>query len=220
MKKDIVIILGTAHLGTSPGKCSPDGKFREAVYSRQMVEEIAAILQAYGYRVVIDYEPLEPNAQMAGRTPKERQNKELAYRKNKVNALCDKYGKNNCIYVSVHVNGIGNDGKWHDDRGWCVYTSPGKTKSDDLATCIWKAADKNLPHDHKYAIRSDWSDKDPDFEAALYVLTKTACPAVLTENFFQDNREDVAYLNSDEGHHAIERLHVEGIIDYINKFMS
>lgn len=220
MNKEIIIILGTAHLGNTPGKCSPDGKFREAIYSRQIVEAVAAKLQAYGYRVFIDYEQLDPNSKMAGSTPKQRQARELEYRVNIVNSLCKKYGKENCIYVSIHVNGIGTDGKWHDARGWCVYTSPGRTKADDLATCIWNRAEKNIPHVHKNAVRADWSDKDPDFEAALYVLTKTSCPAALTENLFQDNREDVAYLTSDEGRHAIERLHVEGIIDYIQKFMS
>ena len=59
-KSRIVIILGTAHLRTTPGKCSPDGKFFEAIYSRERVEAIAAKLRAYGYRVVIDYESLEP----------------------------------------------------------------------------------------------------------------------------------------------------------------
>ena len=36
MKKP-VIILGTAHLDVTPGKCSPDGRFREPVWSREMV---------------------------------------------------------------------------------------------------------------------------------------------------------------------------------------
>ena len=220
MKKDIIIILGTAHLGNTPGKCSPDGRFREAIYSRQIVEEVASKLQACGYRVFIDYEQLDPNSLMNGSTPKQRQVRELEYRVNIVNSLSKKYGSQNCIYVSIHVNGFGTDGKWHDARGWSVYTSPGKTKSDDLATCIWTAAKKNLHQDHKNALRADWGDKDPDYESSLYVLTKTVCPAVLTENFFQDNREDVAYLTSDEGRHAIERLHVEGIIDYIQKYMS
>ena len=47
------------------------------------------------------------------------------------------------------------------------------------------------------------------------MLKHTLCSAVLTENLFQDNRNDVDYLLSDEGRHAIERLHVEGIIKYI-----
>ena len=46
------------------------------------------------------------------------------------------------------------------------------------------------------------------------MLRKTACPCVLTENFFQDNRDDVAYLLSEEGREDITQLHVAGVIDY------
>lgn len=210
-----IIILGTAHLGTTPGKCSPDKAFREAVYSREVVADLKAIFTSYGYKTFVDYEPLEPNAQMKAANAKSQQNKELTYRVKVVNDLCAKYGKQNCIYISVHVNAAGADGKWHDARGWSIYTSPGKTKSDDLATCIWNAAKRNFPQDHKSAVRADWSDNDPDYEAKFYVLTKTACPAVLTENLFQDNRRDVDFLLSPAGYQAVERTHVEGVITYL-----
>ena len=43
----------------------------------------------------------------------------------------------------------------------------------------------------------------------------TKCPAVLTENLFQDNREDVAYLLSETGKKTIIGLHVNGILNFI-----
>ena len=217
-KKKVIIVLGTAHLATTPGKCSPDGKFKEYHYSREMVKIIKAILEGYGYRVLVDYEADKLPKSMQTPSAKLEQSRELGLRVNYVNEVCRNNGSGNVLYISIHCNAAGADGKWHDARGWSVYTSPGRTKSDDLATCIWNAAKKNLPNDHKNALRADWSDKDPDYEAALYVLTKTNCVAVLTENLFQDNKEDVAYLTSDEGIHAISRLHVEGIIDFIERF--
>ena len=45
------IILGTAHLKSTPGKRSPDGKFREYAYSREVVAAVKAILKDYGYNV-------------------------------------------------------------------------------------------------------------------------------------------------------------------------
>ena len=42
-------------------------------------------------------------------------------------------------------------------------------------------------------IRTDTSDGDRDMESNFYVLKHTSCPAVLTENFFQDNKSDVDY---------------------------
>ena len=50
----------------------------------------------------------------------------------------------------------------------------------------------------------------------LYVLRNTLCPAVLTENLFQDNKADVDFLLSDQGRQAIVNLHSKAIEDYIN----
>ena len=197
------IILGTAHLKSTPGKCSPDKRLREYAYSREIVAAVKAILQDYGYQVFVDIEDDDL---------KVTQSQELCLRCKVVNDLCKAYG--DCIYVSIHVNAAAADGKWHNATGWEIYTTPGRTKSDDLATCIFNAAKYNLK-DKK--MRVDLSDGDPDKEANLYVLKHTLCPAVLTENFFQDNKSDVDYLLSDRGFQEIVRLHVEGILKYIRK---
>ena len=199
----MVIILGTAHQKSIPGKGSPDGKFREYKYSREIVQAVKSILDNMGYKVFIDIE--EDDLKLS-------QSKELSKRCEIVNNLVKKY--KDCIYVSIHVNASGSDGKWHTGTGWEVFTTPGETKSDKLATCLYNAARYNA--DNK-KMRTDYSDGDPDKEAHLYVLKHTNCPAVLTENFFQDNKKDVEYLISAEGFHAIVRLHVEGILRYIKE---
>jgi len=43
------------------------------------------------------------------------------------------------------------------------------------------------------------------------VLRNTACPAVLTENLFQDNRADVEFLSSQAGKEAVATLHLDAI---------
>ena len=214
----MIVILGTAHLETTPGKQSPDGKFRECLYSREIIKMIKNKLESRGYKVFIDYEDLQPNSAMKGSTAKQEQSRELIWRVNYVNNLCTKYGTSNCVYVSVHVNAAGADGQWKNARGWSVYTSPGKTKSDILATYLYEEAKTILPPDNKYYVRSDWSDGDPDYESNFYVLTRTKCPAVLTENLFQDNRDDVAFLSTDEGKKAIVDIHVNGILKYLEKY--
>jgi N-acetylmuramoyl-L-alanine amidase len=211
-KEDILIILGTAHRMREPGKQSPDGRLKECVYSREICREIVAKLQAYGYKAEVDYEPLDlPRASQSNNVKTERI-AELAMRVNYVNEQCRQRGAGNVIYVSVHCNAAGADGKWHDATGWEVLTSVGKTKSDVLATYLFEAAKKNLI---SIKMRPDNSDGDPDKESNLYVLKNTKCPAVLTENLFQDNKADVDYLLSEEGRHSIVRLHVEGIINYL-----
>ena len=64
-------------------------------------------------------------------------------------------------------------------------------------------------------IRKDTADGDSDKESGFYILKHTVCPAVLTENLFQDNREDVDFLLSDEGRQKIVTLHVQGICKYL-----
>lgn len=197
----ITIILGTAHQKSIIGRGSPDGKFKEYKYSREVVQAVRDILKNLGYQVFVDVE--EDDLKLS-------QSKELIHRCKIVNDLVKQY--KNCIYVSIHVNAAASDSKWHDATGWEVYTSVGKTKADELATCLYNAAKFNIK-DKK--MRTDFSDGDADKEAHLYVLKNTNCPAVLTENFFQDNKKDVDYLLSDEGFHEIVRLHVEGILNYI-----
>jgi N-acetylmuramoyl-L-alanine amidase len=231
-KEDAMIILGTAHLGSTPGKCSPDGRLKEAVWSREICKEMCAKLRGTGFKTEIDYEPLNASADMKGATAKIEQNHELAARVNFVNSLCKKHGKANCLYVSIHINAAGADNKWHTAGGFSVYTSKGKTNSDILAEKIYERAFVDLTdydllvykgkktgaYDSKQrAFRMDTSDGDKDMEADFYVLKHTNCPAVLVECMFQDNKSDVEYLLSDAGKHSIMRTIIEGIVDYINK---
>lgn len=181
------IILGTAHLKSTPGKCSPDKKFYEYQYSREICKAVKAILEDLGYKTVIDIEDNDLKLS---------QSQELSLRCRIVNDLQKAY--KNCIYVSIHVNAAGADGKWHNATGWSAYTSVGITASDRLATCLYDAAKKNL---EGKKLRTDYTDKDPDIESNFYILKNTNCPAVLTENFFQDNKDDVDYLTSDLGFH-------------------
>ena len=46
------------------------------------------------------------------------------------------------------------------------------------------------------------------------MLTHTVCPAVLTENLFQDNQADVDFLTSEAGIQAIVQLHKDGIFRF------
>ena len=50
----------------------------------------------------------------------------------------------------------------------------------------------------------------------FWVLRKTNMPAILTENLFMDNKEEVEYLLSEEGKKTIINLHVDGIKQYID----
>ena len=200
----IKIILGTAHLSSTPGKRSPDGKFREYAYSRKVCKAVQEELLSRGVDCVIDY----IDDDMPGLTSSQ----ELVKRVQIVNKLAK---KTDCLYVSIHVNASAKSG-WDKATGFSIYTSPGETKSDILATDIFDEATKLLKPIGK-SLRKDMSDGDPDFEENFYVLRKTICPAVLTENFFQNTKSDVAWLESEEGFKTIVSYHVNGILKYLSR---
>ena len=121
-------------------------------------------------------------------------------------------GSKNVVYISIHIDAMGADGKWHDANGWSVRVSPNASNNSKiLANCLYDAAKSyGLKMRQPTPAQKYWPQ-------SLYVLNSTNCPAVLTENLFQDNRKDVDFLLSEEGKHTIARLHVEGIIKYIEK---
>jgi len=196
------ILIDNGHGVETPGKRSPDGRFREYAFNRLIARAVVEHLTLRGYDAVL----LVP----------EEEDITLPERVCRANRLTCRIGHpvSETILVSIHVNAAGKEDRWYNATGWAVYTYTGHTLSDELATCIFKAAQRNLKG---RKLRTDWSDGDPDIEAPFYIMKHTYCAAVLTENFFMDSRRDLAFLESEEGRKAIVALHVEGIIDYIKK---
>lgn len=192
------ILIDNGHGLNTSGKRSPDGTFREAIYNREIARRIVLNLVDRGY----DAELLVP----------EDDDISLAERVSRVNAYYKDLGKQNVILVSIHVNAAGNGAKWLNATGWSAYTCKGKTQSDKFAECLYQAAIKIFPGRR---IRTDYSDNDPDWEDNFYILRKSHCAAVLSENFFMDNKSDLEYLQSRAGKQAIVDTHVEGIIEYL-----
>lgn len=212
----MVVLIDNGHGSNTPGKCSPDKRLLEYLYAREIARRVERELNLG----MID----------AQRIVQETKDISLAERCRRVNEQCKQHGKENVILVSIHCNAAGGDGKWKSAGGWSVWTSPGKTKADDLATELWNAAQKSLSdyisgfekkkaegaYDSKQKpMRGDWSDGDPDYEAKFYILMHTQCPAVLTESLFQDNKSDCEFLLSEAGMEAITDLHVQGIKNYL-----
>ena len=209
-----IVILGTAHRLREPGKQSPDGRLKECIYSREIVESLRHKLNNAGVRTFVDFSPLDLEKTMQTPSVKLERQRELGLRVNEVNEIAANFGKKNCIYVSIHCDASGSDGKWHDPNGWSVRVSPNASaESRALADKLFKAA-----HDYNLRVRRP-SPTQNYWEQSLYVLNRTICPAVLTENLFQDNLADVDFLLSDLGRHSIERLHFEGIMRYLD-FMN
>ena len=192
------ILIDNGHGNNTAGKCSPDKRFKEYAWNREIAAQVVYGLRKLGY----DAELLVP----------ELYDVSLLERVHRVNVQCQSLGKENVILVSVHGNAAGN-GDWMKARGWSCFTTQGKTKSDTLAEHLYDAAERIFVG-HK--IRTDKSDGDRDWEKAFYICRKSLCPAVLTESFFYDNKEDLEYMESEEGKEAVVRCHIEGIKSYVD----
>lgn len=194
------ILIDPGHGIDTPGKRSPDGLFREYLWNRQVADLILEGLISAG----VD----------ASLVVTETNDVTLRNRVNRVNTICNRVGASNVLLVSVHANAAGNGSAWMNARGWSCYTSKGKTKSDQVAECLYDAFEEEF-QDRK--IRKDMSDGDRDWEENFYVLAKSKCPAVLLENFFYDNREECAWMLQEETKRRIAGAAVKGIIKYIKK---
>ncbi len=183
------------------GKLSPDHRLREYVYCREIAQRVSRELTLHGIDAIL----LVP----------EKTDTPLKERVRKANAWARKLGSKNVALVSIHNNAAGSDGKWHSASGFSVMVSKNASSNSkrlaqiftDNATNMGLMGNRCVPPE-KYWVQS------------LAMTRDTICPAVLTENLFQDNKEDVDFLLSEEGKKAIVDLHVNSIIQYINTIKS
>lgn len=208
MKKPIILIDNGHGVGT-PGKCSPDALaekysspywFKEYLWCREIAQRCCDVLQVMGYDAWL----LVP----------EDNDVPLATRVKRVNDFCKTYGKDNVILISIHNDAAGNGKNWMNARGWSIFTTKGITEADKLAECIYLQAVKEFRPPLR--VRSYSPVKyGHDFEENYYILMHSYCPAVLIENFFQDNKEDVEYLKSFKGKGSCIHVITEGVKEYI-----
>jgi N-acetylmuramoyl-L-alanine amidase len=195
------ILIDNGHGSNTAGKCSPDKRLREYAWSRDCAKRLVAALKKKGY----DAELITPEAWDV----------KLQTRVSRVNNICKAVGARNCLLVSIHNNAGGGDGKWHDACGWSVFVSKNASEnSKKLARMLTvEAMKRELMGNRSVPLQKywtwSWTDKD------IYILKNTACPAVLTENMFQDHKGDVDYLLSEDGMKELVDLHFVSIINYI-----
>ena len=193
--RDFIVVLDPAHGEETPGKRSPDGRFREYLWSRMIIEKLAEKLDDAGFCV------RETNTSK----------KEIGL-SNRAGVCNMINGKK--ILISIHSNAAGNGAEWMSATGFSVYTTKGKTKSDKVAEELMNGFIKDFP---ELKARMDISDGDKDTEENFTVIKKANCPAVLIEWMFQDNKNDVEILLSEEYTKRLVDSIYNSIIEIENK---
>lgn len=190
------VLIDNGHGSNTPGKRSPDGRLMEYAYTREIAKMLLDKLKARG----IDAELVTP----------ETYDVSLSVRTSRVNRICRQFGSKNVLLISLHNDAMGSDGKWHTARGFSARVAPNASNnSKKLAKLLYNEAVKeNLKGNRATPPEGYWVQN-------LAICRDTNCPAVLTENLFQDNKEDVELLLSEKGKETIVNLHVNGILNYI-----
>ena len=198
--KDTTVILDNGHGCDTPGKRSPDGRHLEWQWCRRAVRAIGDALGSRGVTV----EVLVP----------ESRDVPLRERTERVRKIVGR-SAGDCILVSVHNNAAGDGSEWLGARGWSAFVAPNASdRSRMLARMMYDEACRAGMKGNRA------TPPDGCWVASLAICRDTPCPAVLTENLFQDNRDDVAVLGSVGGFEALVDIHVNGILNFINASRS
>lgn len=192
MNNTPIILLDAGHGCNTPGKQSPDGRLREYAYARDIVGRLDCLLRAEGVRTFI-VTPEQTDTPLAVRV----QRANAAYRANASHGFL----------VSVHCNAAGSGG-WMQARGWSVHVDTAASiRSKHIAGLFFDAAER-----HGLKMRRQTAAEKFIVQPLYICGRRAAYPAVLTENLFQDNQEDVSFLLSEAGRRTITDVHFEAVM--------
>lgn len=204
--KAITIILDAGHGKDTPGKRSPkfeDGsQFFEWEFTRKLSTAIKVECDKLGIKCIqANVDASDPG---------------LTTRANNINKIVRQESEKGrgSLMISLHGNAASSNGQWAQGRGWEVWTTEGTTNSDKFANLMCQIYPTIFPESQlkgsnkKFPLRGH---KEKNFT----VIYKTACPCVLTENFFYDNKEECTFIQSQEGFERIVKLHIEAIKKWV-----
>ena len=186
------IIIDPGHAGRTvdPGAVNAAVGLQEADITLIVSRLVESHLIAAGYEVKLtrtDWEQAESD--------------DLSYR----TALANDWDAD--AFISIHCNSAASPSA----EGYEVWTSPGDTQGDVLASCIYNQIAAEFPD---RAGRSDYSDGDSDKESRFYVLVYTNAPACLVEIAFISNDDEAALLADAAWQDRYAKTIAKGIADF------
>lgn len=199
--KNLYLILDNGH-GTrkyTAGKRSPDKRLYEGEWAREFVKKLSIHLDLRNIR----WEILVPEDEDISL-------KERVRRANIIAARAKSHGYIP-ILISTHINAAASDNKFHDARGWTVWVSNNASNtSKEIAASFEKRAKEMDLEGNRYIPQTGY------FTTNFYILKNTSCPAILCENLFMDNKDDLEFLLSEDGVYTLIKLYESSILNYIN----
>lgn len=199
-RKRYMWCLDNGHAEKTPGKRSAPFDFNgitiqflEYEFNRDIVRRIIAALK-------------EKDIEFFNVVPEEEEDIRLAERVRRANSLPSKLPK---LYVSVHSNAgpprPGSDWVVPSISGVETWHYHGSSKGTKMAAIFQK----------EIVRATGWKNRGLKTTKikGLYVLKHTSMPAVLTENGFFNNKEEVQKLMQDDVRQAIADAHIAAILE-------
>lgn len=207
---NFLVVWDPGHGINTPGKHSTDKSLYEYQWNREMANKMDVLFKHEGIRSQIIVPEITDT--------------KIRVRADRVNKLCDQYGKDNILLISVHVNAHKDGSVWTPAHGISSYVyrkevkdkygnvlrvEEASSRSKKMATLFGESCVNNGLHlrvpdpYHNY-----WMEN-------FGILRLTKCPAILTENFFMTNQTDLAFIKSEEGKEIIAKTHLEAVKSYL-----
>lgn len=190
------VLIDNGHGIDTLGKCSPDHRLKEWAWTRSIAQMLSRALTLRG----VDTMLLTP----------ETNDVPINERVRKANAWCNRLGAKNVVLVSIHANAAASDSQWHNASGCSVYVSNNASQNSKQLAKIFteESIALGLSGNRSIPASKYW-------QGNFGIIRDTKCPAVLTENMFMDNKQDVEFMLSDKGKQAIVEMHLNAICKYI-----
>jgi len=199
IRRSILVMVDNGHGIDTPGKRSPDHTLLEYQWTREVACDVVRILNDSGYWVRL--------------TTPEVDDVKLSVRAKRINDMCRRYGAKKVLSISIHNNAAGNDGKWHTAKGWSVFVSSNaSSRSKALCNLMYRRAKmvgrkvRRPKPDQNYWVQS------------LAMTRDVLCPAVLVENYFQDNEDDCEWLKTQAGKDSCVAIVVDAVREYVRMY--
>lgn len=196
--KQLLIILDSGHGCNTKGKRSPDSRLMEWKWARDFVERLNTRLKKEGFSTYI-LVPEDSDVSLSNRV----------LRANTVYRNFKRISSDwEILLISVHVNAAKEPG-WSKASGLTTWVSENASKKSRLIASLIQTLAKQdgLTGDR-------WIPEDNYFKSNFYICKNTSCPAVLVENMFMTNKNDVDFLLSDEGQEKLVNLYIDALKSY------
>tara|TARA_Y100000361_G_C11162000_1_gene348093 strand:+ start:24713 stop:25348 length:636 start_codon:yes stop_codon:yes gene_type:complete len=201
--KSVVWLLDSGHGSTDPLNCQPvtPGK-RSPVFPKGSVFEGQTLIEGTRNRAVMNYliALMRENGHEYRIICDTWKDCSLSSRTNKANEIIRSNIDPNVefVYLSIHHNAFKSD--WNTANGVSTHVYPGSKLGKEYGEIFQKEIVESTEMKSR-GIR----------ESNFYVLRKTICPAVLTENGFMTNLKDASFAMSEGGSQKIAAGHFAAI---------